>query len=348
MKILQINTESTWRGGERQTLISMDFFKILKNEVHLIAKENSPMYTEACKSNHKVFGVKSNLKAIIKIISISKNYDIVHAQTAKALTQCAIAKFFCKFKLVYTRRVDFIPSGFFTKIKYKKANSVISISKAIHNILESNKIFNNTEIIYSAYKKTQINKRRIEEIYNQTKISKKKKIIGIVAALEEHKDPITSIKTCSEILKKRNDIVFLHFGKGSYKNQIEDLIKKYDIGENYLLMGHHENVEELFDLMDVFLMTSKEEGLGSSVLDAFLRKIIVVSTLAGGLKELVSDRGYLCSIGDYKCLSKSLELALEKNKTNTDIVNKAYKYCLDNHNPKIMAKKYLNVYKKLT
>ena len=253
MKILQINTESTWRGGERQTLITMDFFKVLKHEVELVAIADSPLFKKAKNNGHKVFGVSNYFKTILRIIKISRNYDVIHAQSAKALTQCAIAKIFRDFKLVYTRRVDFIPRGIFTKIKYKKTNSVVSISNAIHDILASNGIFNNSEIIYSSYKDAKSNKKRIEEIYDKKNISKKKKIIGIVAALEEHKDPITSIRTCCEILKKRNDIIFLHFGKGSYEHEIKNLINKYNIKKNYLLMNHYENIEEHFEIMDVFL-----------------------------------------------------------------------------------------------
>ena len=40
---------------------------------------------------------------------------------------------------------------------------------------------------------------------------------------------------------------------------------------------------------DVFVMSSREEGLGTSVLDAMARGIPVASTTAGGLPEMLAD-----------------------------------------------------------
>ena len=57
--------------------------------------------------------------------------------------------------------------------------------------------------------------------------------------------------------------------------------------------------------LDVFLMTSNEEGLGTSVLDAFLAKVVVVATAAGGIPEMVihQESGLLAPVGDAEKLA---------------------------------------------
>ena len=71
-------------------------------------------------------------------------------------------------------------------------------------------------------------------------------------------------------------------------------------------------------------MSSQEEGLGSSVLDAFIYKVPVVSTDAGGLKETVEGRGLLCHVKDSKCMADSINRILEDKLLREKLVNQAY------------------------
>jgi glycosyltransferase involved in cell wall biosynthesis len=80
----------------------------------------------------------------------------------------------------------------------------------------------------------------------------------------------------------------------------------------------------LYSLFDVFVMSSKNEGLGSSVIDAFLNQIPVVSTDAGGLKELVMNRGYVAEKENPAQLASAIQECLTNN--NTEIVSAAYSY----------------------
>jgi glycosyltransferase involved in cell wall biosynthesis len=69
--------------------------------------------------------------------------------------------------------------------------------------------------------------------------------------------------------------------------------------DRYLLLGFEPDVEQLFTALSVFVMASRYEALGSSVLDAMLQNVPVVSTDAGGLKETVcAGRGLVCAPGD--------------------------------------------------
>ena len=65
------------------------------------------------------------------------------------------------------------------------------------------------------------------------------------------------------------------------------------------MLGFEVGVEQLFAALTVFVMASRHEALGSSVLDAMAQSVPVVATNAGGLKELLADgRGLLSEPGD--------------------------------------------------
>ena len=69
-----------------------------------------------------------------------------------------------------------------------------------------------------------------------------------------------------------------------------------------------DNVEAMMNEIDVLLVTSKTEGLNTSVLNAFAQKVPVVSTNAGGLKEIVihEKTGLSAEVKDSSMLMKQV------------------------------------------
>jgi glycosyltransferase involved in cell wall biosynthesis len=62
---------------------------------------------------------------------------------------------------------------------------------------------------------------------------------------------------------------------------------------------------------DLFVVSSKEEGLNTSVLDAMLLGVAVVSTDAGGLPEALDEgAGLLSRVGDPEALARGVAAVL--------------------------------------
>src|SRR3546814_20370623 len=94
--------------------------------------------------------------------------------------------------------------------------------------------------------------------------------------------------------------------------------------------------------MDVFAMSSVEEALGSSVLDAFLQRIPVVSTDAGGLKEsLAEGRGVLCKVGDHHAMAAGMQRMLDDTTFSQAAIERAYAYVNQEHDVREMGRRYL-------
>ena len=345
MRILQVNTEKTWRGGERQTLYTVESLISQGVDCQLMALKGSLMHQRATAMGISIITVENMIDTLKKLSNLKEKFDVIHAQTGKAHTQCILTKVFHKTPVVYTRRVDFVPSGFSTRLKYKFTNKVVSISPIISSILNQSRMSSDSPVISSAVKNKNLDIKRALELKKSLDIQDGVKIIGLISALESHKDPVTALKTIHELQKVRQDFVVLHFGDGALFDQVSGMIKDLSLDRLYFQMGHHENVEDYFSIMDVFLMTSKEEGLGSSVLDAFNYEVSVVSTNAGGLNDLVKDRGFVCDIGDTQCLSQGLSLALDSS--NESIAHKisAKEYCDNEMGVDLMAGKYIDLYR---
>ena len=345
MNILELNFEKGWRGGERQTLYSMQGLKQAGISAHLICRKNSYLERYAKKEGFTTFSFNSVLGVVFYLITKGKNYNFIHAQTSHILTYCVLTKPFFDAPILFTRRVDFIQKGIFTKLKYRFTDKIIAVSAAIKDILIKFCGRNDIEIISDVGVRNEPNTTKAKEMIDSLSIGNKH-IVATTSALTGHKDPFTAVNAVKKLLTKRTDFVFLHFGTGELKEAVLEAIKRNNLQKTYLLVGFVESVENFFPFFEVFVMTSKEEGLGSSVLDAFLSKVPVVSTNAGGLKELLDqDRGIMCPIEDSDAIAEGIDFLLQPSKEKEKYIDNAFQYASHFHSMKFITDKYVNLMK---
>lgn len=100
--------------------------------------------------------------------------------------------------------------------------------------------------------------------------------------------------------------------------------------------------------MDVLLFTSKEEGLGTTILDAFACKVPVVATAAGGIPEIITNEktGLLAPVGDAQTLAHYVEKILADRNLREQLIENAWQK-VKYFSKENMAKKTLEVYQSL-
>lgn len=230
-------------------------------------------------------------------------------------------------------------------MKYAATDQVVAISGAIKTIL-SNFGVPDVAVIPSSALPPQ--KAWSAELSPFASMYPQKKIIATAAAFVPHKDPLTMVQAIAALRELRGrDFVFLHYGEGPLRQSVEAETSRLDLGECYQLMGFHNQILPLFPFFHVFVMSSNEEGLGSSVLDAFLAGVPVVSTAAGGLKELVSGRGILCPVGQADCLAQGIHTILNQPEETRLLVEAAKDYVQKHHHVADAAQAYLDLFENL-
>jgi len=167
-----------------------------------------------------------------------------------------------------------------------------------------------------------------------------------VASLTREKDPDTLIQAVAELAQRRQDFVLVHIGsQGPCAPSIQQQVNALGIAPYYRYVGFQNQPEMLFSMADVFVLTSRLEGLSTSVLDAFLRGLPVVSTDAGGQKESLADgRGILCPVGDCKAIADGIDRLLDDEALRRDITARARDYAQREHSVDEMGRRYLALY----
>ncbi|MES2850563.1 MAG: glycosyltransferase [Bacteroidota bacterium] len=346
MVILELNFEKGWRGGERQTVYNMQGFRNAGISTHLICRKNSALESKALKEGFTVHSFNSVFAVIFFLISKGRKYNCLHVQTSHILTYCVFTKWFHRRKVIFTRRVNFTPKGFFTKLKYSLTDKIVVISNEIKNTIVNFCGRTDIEIISDIVVKQPANETRAKEIhYSHNNTGKH--ITGTTSAFTEEKDPFTMLEAVKKLSQKRNDFVFLHFGDGPLMEQIRKKIIADDLTHVYQLKGFTESVHDFLPSLEVFVMTSTQEGLGSSVLDAFINNVPVVSTNAGGLKELLqNERGILCNIGDSDAIAEGINIFLNDPIKKETYVDNAFNYVRQYHSMDHITQQYISLINK--
>ena len=67
------------------------------------------------------------------------------------------------------------------------------------------------------------------------------------------------------------------------------IVKNYGIEKNVIFLGERTDVDEIYPLMDIFVLPSHREGLGLSILEALAMERPVVTTNIRGCREAIND-----------------------------------------------------------
>jgi L-malate glycosyltransferase len=345
MRVMHINLERNWRGGERQTLYLMEGLRELGHESQLIARPNEMFIDQVSKKGFPVHIINRPFLIRGKLLS---GFDIIHAHETRGIQLATLWKHIHARPVIATRRVDNPPSGnFLTRLMYSRLDSLVVISQKISSVMVKWGIGDGKlDVIPDA-----IDTKRLLSDDSVKKLKERfraKKVVGCVAALEKRKDHSTLLRAASIVQDKRDDVIFLLLGDGILKEELTAQAEEMRL-RNVVFEGHQQDLYPYFPVFDVFVLTSKEEGLGSSILDAFFYHVPVVATAAGGIPELVRDRhtGLLAHVGNPHMVAEHILMMLEDEALRKRCTENAYAALAGRFTIDAMAKSYDEIYRRL-
>ena len=127
--------------------------------------------------------------------------------------------------------------------------------------------------------------------------------------MTKQKDHITLLKSLL-FCKKKEFIRLVIIGKGPEEGKLKKFIKDNNLKKNVKMLGYKSNPFPYIKKSDIFILTSKFEGLPNVLLEAIaLKKIVISTNCPTGPKEILLNGkgGYLFKTGDYISLANLIE-----------------------------------------
>jgi glycosyltransferase involved in cell wall biosynthesis len=116
------------------------------------------------------------------------------------------------------------------------------------------------------------------------------KLIGFIGRVNHQKNVIVAIKTCMEVLLRRNDARVLWIGEGPFLDQVRDIAKSSGLFNYFYFFNFRKDIPDILQAIDVLFMPSNFEGFPLLVLEALHAGVPFVGSNTPGILEALPDR----------------------------------------------------------
>lgn len=207
-----------------------------------------------------------------------------------------------------------------------------------------------TKIFYT--KKRRINGKKIKVIYhgidtdstditltdnnlrNKLNFGKDDFVVGYTGRITFAKGLEMLIDVFADLIIKYPKLKLLLVGDGEIKKEIEEKISMYGIKSICKITGFVDDIQNYYNIMDLFILPSKSEGIPLTLLESMFFGNITISTNVGGIPEIVENgiNGFIIKKDDFNELKEKIidiynsygnykQLSENANKTITNKFN---------------------------
>ncbi len=199
----------------------------------------------------------------------------------------------------------------------------------------------NLKLFKKAREKAQILKKKL-------KISPKTKILLSVSRIGEEKNIEFLMRTMREILKKKDDFLFLLVGDGPFLGELKKIAKDLKIINNIIFTGRipHKDIPLYYQAADLFVFASLTETQGIVILEALSSGLPIVALKDDALSGIVLDNknGFLVERESPKLFSQKIIEPLEDSAIYKKFSKEAVK-TVRQFSETNVAKKLIEIYK---
>ncbi len=323
INILEMESSRGWGGQEKRTVRLVNHLPNNEYKIFWAVEEDSILYKKKNEINADFFTVKLNkiynLKTIFTLCKfVKKNkIDIISTHSGKDAWIGNIVGLLTNTKVVRVRHL-IVPVKPFS---YNLATKVVTVSNQVKDYLISagvkkEKIVN----IYTGVDTDKFSNKLVYDLRKELHIPKDTKLVGCVAVLRAAKRHQELIKVFSKV---KGDAKLIIVGDGPMKEEIQQTIIDFNMNNKVIMLGHRDDIDKLLPNFDLFILASRHEALGTSLLEAQSCGVPVIASNVGGIPEALSEgeTGYL--FDDFDILEKQInnllddETRLNELKSNT-------------------------------
>jgi L-malate glycosyltransferase len=300
VKVLLVDLETEWRGGQNQALLLLKGLRGRGHEAELVAADGSALGERAADSGVRVHFVSRGLFRIpaaqkVRALLRGGRFDVVHANEAHAVTAVWLARRggearACPF--VISRRVGYpIGKSALARARYQAAARIVANSKWVAERAAASGAPRDKLVV--VYEGAEIPPRftleQRQAARNRWGISEATALLGCVGVLLPDKGQEWLIRALVEIENEFPATKLLLAGDGPCRVKLESLARKLGLSDDVIFAGFVKDIESVYAALDVFLLPSFFEALNNSLLAAMAYEIPSIAFNKGALGEIIED-----------------------------------------------------------
>lgn len=316
---------------------------------------------------NRVVGKESVTKTIRKIEQFVKNnrIEIIHCNSFDSPELLFLAKIFHpSIKVIYTihdvhqwHNLNRVRSVYRNLICTK----IIAISDCVRrDIIKSGARLNKTIVVYNAINLTKFEERTIEKKFTGLicfeKSSSDKEnlfVIGNVARIvPRKKGQDILVNAIAQVKEKYPHIRCIFAGEIPKEQQTEfndlkKLVKELNLKDEIQFAGNVTDIPSFLSKLDLFVLPSRFEGFGISLIEAMAMGIPCIASALDGPAEIIGkqERGLLFPPENVDILAQKIEYAIEHYDEMLKVAGTTTKYVINNFDIQDMCKQLEVIYR---
>ncbi len=336
LSIAHIDTGLELRGGQRQLLMLAHGLCRRGHSQLIVCAEAGELCARAKADGFPVLALpQGDFKHIKGIRQLRRrvNQDalmLLHAHDGVGQTVSWLASCRTEARRVATRRVTYLPKRRIDyRLKYSyTCQAVVAVSKFIGRVLEEAGI--PQAMIHVIPDGIEIPERAPDAASRQAararwRITENEFAIGSLGGISPEKGQDLALKAIEVLRNRLPSAKLILGGKITANDLAASGFAPAVSGGQAVLAGYQENLFEFFCGLDVFIMPSRSEGLGSAALMAMAHGLPVIATRVGGLPEIVEDgkTGWLVAPESAESLAQAIAAAAANRARLTELGHNA-------------------------
>jgi glycosyltransferase involved in cell wall biosynthesis len=316
VKILFVDLETEWRGGQNQALLLLTALNARGDTAELVAAKGSALGRRAAAKRVKVHFVgayAARILAAAKIFQLTRNgaFDVVHANEAHAVTAAWLAGAQRRAAFVISRRVGYpLSKGRVALARYRAAQRIIAISQWVaERLAASGAPKEKLVVVYEGVEMCALaDAEARKRARARWRVAEDAALLGSVGVLLPDKGHELLIRALALLRAEFPDCRLLLAGAGLSRKTLEQLASDLGVSEMVIFAGFVADIETVYAALDVFLFPSFFEGLGTSLLAAMSYEIPSVAFNCCAFGEIIENgkSGLLVETGNVEEIVKAV------------------------------------------
>jgi len=278
--IVHVNTARGYRGGERQTELLIRGLATENVRQALVARRHGELARRFADVAVEVREVAGN---ILSVARATHGAALVHVHEGRSVYGAYLRSLLSGTPYVITRRVNNpIRQHYFAHRAYRRAACVAAVARQVGDVVRAYDGAVRVRVIHSGSSGLAVDAARTAAI---RAAFPGKFIVGHVGALDNgQKGQEYIIRVARELEQTHRDLQFLLVGGGANEAQLKAAAAGLT---NLAFTGHVDNVGDYLAALDLFILPSNREGIGSILLDAMEQSLPVIASRVGGVPDIV-------------------------------------------------------------
>jgi glycosyltransferase involved in cell wall biosynthesis len=137
-------------------------------------------------------------------------------------------------------------------------------------------------------------------------------LLGAVGRLSEEKGFDILLRTIRDLVDRGLDVGLIIAGEGKERKALEQQVGQLGLHDRVRLVGFQSDLRPLYEAMDLFVLSSRREGLPNVLLEAMALETPIIATRVAGVPRLIANgkNGLLVELDDPSALTVSIARAL--------------------------------------